>query len=476
MEEAVNNLAACISNGSNWPYMLAQLYEGLDHAPLPKGKHLGILSQGEAEETSRGQISQLNIHQLLPTSPQVIYTSSLNGQDKPVITTLPEPLSSSKSVIANEHSYLEINISFKRELDTKALLIGKASIIPETALPKSSPEPKCSMAAEVDKLLTQAMADTSSCKSKQSSLEKTATFTATASPPCRPEVNTPPADTSSQASIEEAEGSLEDVPTNISPIAAAYSSRSISPPVDLLELQTNANKAIDNMFHIKGTLNVKRQRAAWELGVLVCQIDAQESASVIEAEAICSQVIFDAWMICSQSILEAKTNCLVVVREAKSTRDHSIHQAEAACSKAICGVAALKVSQSIALHKEHDRFIWDLEEHTIKDEIQSHHDLLSACQATPSHNPQPLRGAMATSYHLLLGQAPPSFPTTPPQKAHPAEEQPSMATLPAPTPKQSPRPKRCHPLTRANGEHTCSGRASQPQEVGNPSLVPISKT
>ena len=301
----------------------------------------------------------------------MIYPSGLNGHDKPIITTLPEPLSSGKSIIANEHSYLEIDISFKRESDTKALLIGKASIILKTAPPKSSPEPKCSMATEVDNLLTQAMADTSSCKSKQSSPEKTATVTATMSPPCRSEVTTPPADTSSQASIEEAEGSLEDVPTNISLIAAAYSSRSISPPVDLLELQANANRAIDNMLHLKGTLNIKRQRAAWELGVLVHQIEAQESALVNEAEAIRSQAIFDAQMICSQSVLEAKTNCLVAVREAKTTRDHSIHQAEAVCSKAICEAAALKVSQSITFHKEHDRFIWDLEEHAIEDESQS---------------------------------------------------------------------------------------------------------
>ena len=79
MEEAVEKFVTCTSNGSDWPYILAQLYEGLDHAPLPKGKHLGIMSQGEAEETSRGWISQLDIHQLLSTSPQVIYLSSLNG-------------------------------------------------------------------------------------------------------------------------------------------------------------------------------------------------------------------------------------------------------------------------------------------------------------------------------------------------------------------------------------------------------------
>ena len=75
MEEAVKKLVACTSNGSDWPYILAKLYEGSDHAPLSKGKHLGVLSQGEAEETSRGQIRQLNICQLLSTSSQVIYPS-----------------------------------------------------------------------------------------------------------------------------------------------------------------------------------------------------------------------------------------------------------------------------------------------------------------------------------------------------------------------------------------------------------------
>ena len=166
-------------------------------------------------------------------------------------------------------------------------------------------------------------------------------------------------------------------------------------------------------------------------------------------------------------VLEAKTNCLAAVREAKTTRDHSIHQAEAACFKAIHKAAALKVSQSIAIHKEHNRFIWDLEEHAIKDESQSHHDLLSACQATLSHNPQPFRGATATSYHLLLGQAPPSSPTIPPQKAGPAE-QPSMAALLAPTPKQSPRPKRHNPSPEPMGSTPVAGEPPNPKKWETP--------
>ena len=49
MEEAVWTLSACISSGPDWLYVLAQLYEGSNHTPLPKGKHLGILPQGKVE-------------------------------------------------------------------------------------------------------------------------------------------------------------------------------------------------------------------------------------------------------------------------------------------------------------------------------------------------------------------------------------------------------------------------------------------
>ena len=110
MEEVVKKLAACTSNGSDWPYILVQLYEGSNHTPLPKGTHLGVLSQGEVEETASRWISQLNIYQLLSTSPQVIYPSGLNRCGQPIITTPPEPLSSGKSIITNENSYLEIDI------------------------------------------------------------------------------------------------------------------------------------------------------------------------------------------------------------------------------------------------------------------------------------------------------------------------------------------------------------------------------
>ena len=230
MEETVEELTACPSSRTNWPYALAQLYEGSCHAPLPKDKHLGILPQGKTEETSCGQISQLEVCQLLSASPQIVYPLGLNGHDEPIIPTLPELLSSGISIIASEHLYLGIDIPSPpmEESDHKAPPIGKASTILVTSPHKSPQKLKGSMTAEVNDLLSQAVMEASSCKSEHSPSRKFTKAAVLMTPPQKSEISLQPIDTSSQASVKEAEASLEDIPT-ISKIATAYSSRSVSP-------------------------------------------------------------------------------------------------------------------------------------------------------------------------------------------------------------------------------------------------------
>ena len=63
-------------------------------------------------------------------------------------------------------------------------------------------------------------------------------------PPQKSEELLQPVDTSSQVSIEVVEASLEGIPGSISPIAAASSTGSITPPVDAMELWENVNKAL----------------------------------------------------------------------------------------------------------------------------------------------------------------------------------------------------------------------------------------
>ena len=223
------------------------------------------------------------------------------------------------------------------------------------------------MTAEVTHLLDQAITEVPSGKSKQFSLEKITTE----DPPQNSKVTVPPVDTSSQASIEGAEGSLEDIPTNISPIAAVYSTGSASPPVDPSDLQANANKAIDKMLHLKRSLDIKRQRVTWELGVLLHQNESQGAASITAAKAVYSE-----------AVLEAKTSFQVTVMEAKTTRCCSIQAAEAACSKAISDAEAWKTSQAMMFQEEHSKYLQSLEEQAFKEESRSHHEVLSSCQAT----------------------------------------------------------------------------------------------
>ena len=50
MGEALEILSTSVSCESDWPYVLTQLYEGANHAPLPKNKHLSVLPPGKDRE------------------------------------------------------------------------------------------------------------------------------------------------------------------------------------------------------------------------------------------------------------------------------------------------------------------------------------------------------------------------------------------------------------------------------------------
>ena len=128
--------------------------------------------------------------------------------------------------------------------------------------------------------------------------------------------------------------------------------------------------------------------------------------------------------------------------EAKTARCHSIQAAKAACSKAISEAKAWKTSQAVMFQEEHSKYMQSLEEQAFGEESRSCHEVLSSCQATLYHSPQLLKGALAASYHLLLGQAPLSPPPILQPRTPSVEEQPSTVIPPTLTPKQSPRLKR----------------------------------
>ena len=370
-----------------------QLCKDPHHAPLPKNKHLGILPQGKVQETFRGCISQLKVCQLLATGLQVICPIGLNRHDEPIITTLPELLDSGISLITSKHIYLGIDIPslLMEEPDQKMPPLEDIPTILITSPPKS----EGSMTTEVSNLLSQAALEESSCESQHSSPRRPTTAVVFMSLPQKPEDLPWPADTSSKVSLDEGEASLEDIPTNISPIIAVFGSRSIRPPVDLTEHLTNTNKALDDLLSTKGSIDARRQRAVWELGMMLHQNESQVAASIKEARVICSRMTLDVWAACSQLILEAKTSYLTVIKEAKTTRGHLVQEAEATCSKAICEAKAWKISQAAMLHKEHGKYLQDLEEQAIVEESGSCNDFRSTCQVILYSSPPSLKGALA---------------------------------------------------------------------------------
>ena len=163
------------------------------------------------------------------------------------------------------------------------------------------PKPRVSIAAEVNDLLIQVMVDESSHELEHSPIGKAATVEAITSPPCKSEASPLPVNTSSQASIEEAEAPLEGLPANVSPVTTANSISSASPSVDPTELQTNANMATDHMLCMKRSTDLKRQWVIWELGLLLHQSEVEEAASVKKAKVIHSQEVLDAKVGCTRS-------------------------------------------------------------------------------------------------------------------------------------------------------------------------------
>ena len=184
------------------------------------------------------------------------------------------------------------------------------------------------------------------------------------------------------------------------------------------------------MLTTKVSIDAHRQTAVWELSVALHQSEPKAAASIKEAKASCSQVTLDAnatfsWLtlepktICSGAILEANTTCSMAVKKAKTTRGHMVQEAEAICSKAISEVEAHRVFQAELLQREHGSIMQGLEGQVIQEESRSQANFLSTCQVILYNSPPDRKSALATSYHILLGQKPPLPPLAPQQRTSP---------------------------------------------------------
>ena len=193
------------------------------------------------------------------------------------------------------------------------------------------------------------------------------------------------------------------------------------------------------------------------------------SQANLDAQALCFMTVKEAKAVCSRATLEAKAISLETVKKAKKTCACSIQENKVACFTAIRDTEAHKASQAELLQKEHGNIMWDLERQVIQEEVRSQANFLSTCQATLCSSPIVLKNAMATSYHILLGQTPPSLPFVLLQRTSPVEEQLDPAAPPTSVPKQSPQPKRWHPSPEPVVSMPLGGTTSKVTPVGPPS-------
>ena len=138
------------------------------------------------------------------------------------------------------------------------------------------------------------MSDNYNCEPEHSATGEEAATGTDIPLPQKAEVPAPPLDTSSQASVEKMETSLESNPINVYPPMAACSSHSDSPTVDLTELQADANLAANYMLSVKRSLDLQRQWAIQEFEALLCQQEAEETTANERAKIIHSRKDLDA--------------------------------------------------------------------------------------------------------------------------------------------------------------------------------------
>ena len=164
--------------------------------------------------------------------------------------------------------------------------IGRVPILPGTTPTKTPWKPRICLTGKVNDLMLWAMTGNSSWESEHSISEKEATEEVVMPPSPKSEDPIPPIDSSSQASMEEGNVSMESNPVIIFPITAAYSSYSDIPLVDLTELQMDANLAANHLLSIKRSMDHRRQGVIWELRLLLQQNEADEAASIKKARAV----------------------------------------------------------------------------------------------------------------------------------------------------------------------------------------------
>ena len=336
MVEALEMLSSLSSEGSDWPYVLIQLYEGTNHMPLPEDRHICILPQEKAESPSR-QISQLKICWLLSAGPSVVFPIELNGGDQLVTIDLPKSLHTSSSVTTDEYPYIKVNIptSILEEQDCTSLPLGGKHDTPTITWHKTPWKPRITLTVEVNNLIDWGMMDNYDQETEHSITAEVPATEADASQPLKMETSILTLDTSSQASAAETEASMESNPIGTSLTAAAHSSCSSSPIGDLSKLQSDVHLAINSMFTAKSSSDLEIQCAIRDFEASLHQSEAEATAANKKAKVANLRRDLRAKVKCAKAMMKAKYDYHMAIQKARAVRCTELKESEATYSEAL---------------------------------------------------------------------------------------------------------------------------------------------
>ena len=191
--------------------------------------------------------------------------------------TLPESLSQGVTMLKGESTFLQVDLSQSATRMQEPKATSQDSGLSPT--PTSSPtqvfppkvEGQISMIIEVSKLLSWAALDTSSIASGSSTPKRPGSLALATPLPLKMEDSARLVDTSLEVSapkdVEMDDPTLEEILVSLSPLVNTPGSSREAPSVKVVQLQEEANKALDHLLVTRSSLDARQRRQVSDFGM-----------------------------------------------------------------------------------------------------------------------------------------------------------------------------------------------------------------
>ena len=267
-----------------------------------------------------------------------MYPKGLNGCLVLVITSLPESLSHGMTMLNDEPTLLQVDLSqFTMEgHESKAPFLGGSSISTSPTCLAMVPPPKAesqvSMTMEISELLLQAALDTSHQASESSTPKRPVSPAIGAPPSLRLGGFAKPVDTSSQASLQESVPDSAE-PDDLTLEETSLPVKTLGPgisvlPRDVIQLQEEAGKALGWLLATRSSLNAHWRKQVSDFEMALHQNESETNEGIKEARTLCAHTIREAEAHQAKFISKAEAQHATCIKEAKANCASTIAEVE----------------------------------------------------------------------------------------------------------------------------------------------------